>query len=211
MEMMNIMDFQSEHNLLETGQNPKDKNAKESKRVKMTKQLLKNSLLEILKTQNIHQISIRELCKNAEINRSTFYKHYGSQYDLLKDMETEVLSQIDKEISQGNITYDISRLTSLLTYCTNNLELCKLLFNSNVDPDFPKKVIYMSSIQNILDQHISNDNSNEKKYIYDYIVYGGYNILVQWINNDNRESPEEIAKLLAKIILNFLHSQEKEL
>ena len=55
---------------------------KEDRRVIMTKKLLKNALIVLLKEKDIYHISIRELCALADINRSTFYKYYGSQYDL---------------------------------------------------------------------------------------------------------------------------------
>ena len=46
------------------------------RRVEMTKRLLKKSLIELLKNESIEKISIRNLCQNADVNRSTFYKHY---------------------------------------------------------------------------------------------------------------------------------------
>ena len=66
-------------------------NHKDNRRVKLTKQLLKDSLCGLLEQKSIHEISVRTLCENADINRSTFYKYYGSLYDLLKEMEDDFL------------------------------------------------------------------------------------------------------------------------
>ncbi len=66
----------------------------------MTKKILKNSLLELLEQQDIQKISIRSLCELADLNRSTFYKYYGSQYDLLKEMENDLLNQIEMVVSK---------------------------------------------------------------------------------------------------------------
>lgn len=57
----------------------------------LTKRLLKESLIKLLKEKDIQKISITELCNEAGINRTTFYSHYSSQYDVLKDMETTIL------------------------------------------------------------------------------------------------------------------------
>ncbi len=59
---------------------------KEDRRIAMTKRLLKAALIELLKEQDIYHISIRELCERADVNRTTFYKYYGSQFDLLSAM-----------------------------------------------------------------------------------------------------------------------------
>ncbi len=57
---------------------------REDRRTQMTKRMLRDNLLELLEHQNIQKISVRALCEQADINRSTFYKYYKSQYDLLK-------------------------------------------------------------------------------------------------------------------------------
>ena len=62
-----------------------------NQRIMLTKKLLKTGLTDMLQTRNIYQISIRELCESAGINRSTFYKYYGSQFDLLTEMEQDAM------------------------------------------------------------------------------------------------------------------------
>lgn len=59
----------------------------------------KNSLIEILKSKSIYKVSIQELCEKSEINRSTFYKYYGSQFDLLAEMESDVLTLVMESLS----------------------------------------------------------------------------------------------------------------
>ena len=49
----------------------------ENQRIKLTKRLLKESLLKLLTEKNIKKISVSELCQTAGINRSTFYNHYN--------------------------------------------------------------------------------------------------------------------------------------
>ena len=73
---------------------------KEDRRIAMTKRLLKAALIELLKEQDIYHISIRELCERADVNRTTFYKYYGSQFDLLTDMEKDMLDFIAKAIER---------------------------------------------------------------------------------------------------------------
>ena len=53
--------------------------AKSNQRVALTKQLIYQAFFTLLKKKSIRQISIRELCEIAGINRTTFYNHYGIQ------------------------------------------------------------------------------------------------------------------------------------
>ena len=59
----------------------------ENQRIRLSKAMLKNALMRLLKEKPIEKISIYELCAAAQINRTTFYKYYGSQYELLADTE----------------------------------------------------------------------------------------------------------------------------
>ena len=59
-------------------------NKKMDQRVRLTRNLLKNALVQLMQEQHIAKISIRAICEVAGINRSTFYVHYTDQYDLLK-------------------------------------------------------------------------------------------------------------------------------
>ena len=71
----------------------------ENQRVRLSKMLLKNALIKLLKEKPLEKITIYELCAEAQLNRVTFYKYYGSQYDLLTDIENDCLTM--KNISRS--------------------------------------------------------------------------------------------------------------
>ena len=49
---------------------------KNNRRVLITKRILKESLLQLMKEKPISKISIKEICDLSEMSRSTFYLHY---------------------------------------------------------------------------------------------------------------------------------------
>lgn len=52
---------------------------------------LRKSLLELLKSRAISRITVQELCSEAQVNRTTFYKYYKNVDDLLEHIETSIL------------------------------------------------------------------------------------------------------------------------
>ena len=74
----------------------------ENQRIRLSKTLLKNALVELLRVKRIDKISISELCEAAQINRTTFYKYYGSQYDLLSEMEQDFFQQLQQNFLDKN-------------------------------------------------------------------------------------------------------------
>mgnify|MGYP002509600886 CR=1 FL=1 len=171
-------------------------NHKENRRVKITKQVLKDSLLELLETESIHKISIRTLCENADINRSTFYKYYGSQYDLLKEMEDDLLTKIEENLS-GEETTTLRRMEQVLIYAKSNMKLCKLLLNSNVDADFPKRLLNHPAIIAKMEHMISSAGDPVSiSYLYDCVLYGGYQMIKRWVNEDCQIAPKHMAHII---------------
>ena len=65
---------------------------KESRKTRYTRMALEDSLIELMTKKPISKITIKELCENADINRTTFYSHYSDQYDLLRQIEDDALS-----------------------------------------------------------------------------------------------------------------------
>ena len=71
----------------------------ENQRVRLSKMLLKNALMKLLKEKPLEKITIYELCAEAQLNRVTFYKYYGSQYDLLTDIENDCFRKLEEILS----------------------------------------------------------------------------------------------------------------
>ncbi len=74
---------------------------KDNQRVRRTKQLLAEALTEMLTETSIHDVSIVELCEKAGINRTTFYYHYGNQYDLLEEISDTFLDEVSQRLASA--------------------------------------------------------------------------------------------------------------
>ena len=65
-------------------------------RARVTQILIQKALTKLLREKPIHRISVKELCEEAGINRGTFYAHYTDIYDLLKQMEDDLVADLQK-------------------------------------------------------------------------------------------------------------------
>ncbi len=69
-----------------------EKSKKEDRRVKYTRQVIKESFLKLLEKNSFPKITVTELCRLAEINRGTFYLHYYDMEAVLDELVNEMLS-----------------------------------------------------------------------------------------------------------------------
>ena len=155
-----------------------------NRKIQMTKRCIREALFECLKEKDINKITISSLCEKADINRSTFYKYYGSQYDVIQ-LINEQLNDQPKETS----------FIQLLQFLKSNKETIKIFFECNVDNEFPKQVLALDSINNQLEQVSQND-----PYIKNYILFGSLATIQQWIDAGCIESCEEIANIINSIV-----------
>ena len=176
----------------------------DNQRVRLTKKLLKDSFIRLLQQSSIHRISVREICDGADINRTTFYKYYGSQYDLLGDMENDVLLEIERYLTSGGPqATDAAQLAQIIRYFEANMDMCKILLFNNVDPDFPEKIINLPRIRELVTQTMDESSQNESDFITRFLVDGCFGLIKMWVSKENREPAEYIAGLLNQVILRW--------
>ena len=166
--------------------------------IRLTKKLLKEALVRLLKHEPIEKITVYQLCKEAEINRTTFYKYYGSPIDLMNDIQSEFINELEKSLLEKNRPVS---LQMILTYIDTHRETCKALLRSAFDNGFFEEIISLSLITKNLDEQISPRYSGYKKeYVKEFVIYGTYSIISKWLNSEKPESPERIAAIIFEII-----------
>lgn len=183
-------------------------NSRESQRTRLTKRLLKESLIDLLSQKTIYNISVKELCSRAELNRSTFYKYYENIFDVLADVEYNVVLESEKcmsKIEDSNINTIYKPISVFLDYVKENKDTYLVLLTNRASSNFSinifRKIIdFLKSQVDLADiNSIEND-----EYIYTYIVAGSSSIIINWINSNFDKSSEDVAKIICSCAFNVL-------
>lgn len=64
------------------------------RRIIKTKESIHKAFLRLLQSKEFHMITITELAEEANIDRKTFYLHYNSIADILKEFETGLAGKV---------------------------------------------------------------------------------------------------------------------
>lgn len=182
---------------------------KENQRVTLTKQLLKNALIRLLKQKELRKISVSELCEEAGINRTTFYLHYGSQYDVLDEVAAALLAQLQERLTQENAgqqgaVKDIERQFEIIcTFLYENSELVCLLLRNDINSTLMETLFQFPAAPEMISQHLSHQyDGDSKKLLNTFFITGGYSLIRQWLMEDIAKSPQQVAQLLVDITIN---------
>ena len=71
----------------------------------LTQRNIKNALVNLLETNKFDFITINQIVEEAEITRSTFYRYYDDKYELISEIEEEILEHIHKERQKMDENY----------------------------------------------------------------------------------------------------------
>lgn len=175
---------------------------KGNRRTLYTKKVIKESLITLLKNKEIHQVTVTDICKNADINRGTFYTHYKDAYDLLQSMEDELFNQIIKYIDETPVkNYSDSLLLNVLELISENRDLCKIIFSKQGDNKLIDKLIFIANKADLEEIYGYSDEYSKpySNYYIRYIVGGCIAIIQTWLENDLPEPPSEIVKIINSV------------
>ena len=183
----------------------KNKQAKESRRIRYTKMVLRESLMELMKTKPISGISIKEICAKADISRSSFYTYYTDQHDLLRKTEEETLAFIHNNLNKYDL-YKNEKLGTLrmveevLQYVLDNNKSIYVLFSKNGNFNFQKNLFSSMYERNILKSLTDKlPDEQTKQYYFLFIVTGTISLIYHWIENGMDKPIPELAKLILNI------------
>lgn len=174
---------------------------KNNRRTVMTKLMLKTSLIELMNNKSINEITIKELCENADLNRSTFYLHYSDQYALLKDIEDEIILKTKEQLIhiESNTTVNtLMYIKVFLDYIHENSTLFQTLLCKQDNISF--QITLMDVAMGQIKESISFDCPIEyKNYIFCFLMYGSIHMVIEWIESDFNLSSEKLAQLLFQL------------
>ena len=170
------------------------------RRVKYTKKLLRDALLDLMKQKPFGAITPTELCRVADVNRNTFYSHYTSVSDLLGEIEDELYSQIIGCIDaafNGGLQLQLKAICEAIK---ENRELCEIILSEHADRSFLFKLIMSIRDMTVLEWKKSAPHMTDEQLImyFEFASGGSVGVINNWVNGGMKTSLETIADILER-------------
>ncbi len=155
-----------------------------------------NALMELMKEKPYNKISITEICNKANLVRETFYRNFSSKDAVVKYCLEEKFDEFldNIKIDKSNLTlYDMG--INYFSYWKEEKEFLKILIENKLLNIILEN--FSEQFSKIIDQLIKKEESMQvKSYIIDMYAGAFTNLLVKWIQNDCKEPPEEMARII---------------
>ena len=165
-------------------------NSNEDRRVRRTRRHLKSALKTLLKRKPYKNIKVSELAEEADIARTTFYKHYETKDDLLFSLYDDVFKifqeEILAEIETGEVN-DYVMSTRFFQLWADQAETFTLLIDAGLDllllnhtkQFLEKNYAHIRKIRGI--EFTSSDNDKFAPYVVDSAAGILFMMLKRWV------------------------------
>ena len=179
---------------------------KEDRRKRMTRQAIRESLIERMQELPLAKISVKMICETADINRSTFYAHYKDPYDLLGAVQGDVIKEVKEKAFSAQFFNASdggrSALEQLLEYGRENASLLKVLLNENENSPFYSELMQLAQEKMVEEMRGKKNLSDEDmQYLENYVLAGFLGVVRHWLNRECVDAPKDMAKLMMDLMV----------
>ena len=169
------------------------------------------ALLSLLEKKPFEYITIREICEEAGVNRSTFYLHYENTRDLLKETTLYLLdvfsSYFAVDAERINVKYancDLKELNFInekylhpyLLFIKENQRVFLAVLSQPTT--FDSNTIFQRLFDNIFNPILDRFHypREEQRYVMMFYLNGITAIITEWLKDGCKKSIEEIASII---------------
>ena len=165
-------------------------------RVIRTQTALLEALEELIKTKKLSNITITELCTEAKINRNTFYYHYNNIFEFLDEHKKIIIEDLN-EIADISKTHNKKNLIEMFNVLKFHPHFLNILISPNCDLDFFNEIFEVATKKaSITFSKDENKRSNKERLLCSYCNAGCNAVIISWILNGMKETPEEISDIV---------------
>jgi len=175
-----------------------EKKKSPDRRVVRTKRAIKNAFARLLTEKNINDITVSDIAALADINRKTFYNYYAGVYEVVDEIENEIVSRLDEMLTEIDFKSNMNRpymvFEKLTSVISTDKEFFGFLLSMDANVSLTTKLIDLltAKVKAILMQYVK---AEERKIdlMLEFMVPGMVAVYRRWFNSDRSEPIEEIS------------------
>lgn len=172
---------------------------------KRTVQHIVHVTYQLLYTNYFDVITVQQICEEAEINRSTFYRYFEDKYDLLYYLAQYIGYTLKSRMNE--IDTD-SFVEDFVSYFEANKKVFRHLFTSAKSGDIYQELIKVHSQLMFDESAVKSDElamkireSDYPEMLCDFMSAGLIEVLKNWVDNNYDDDAEELYHFFKSTIM----------
>ncbi len=172
------------------------------RRVLKTKRAIRNAFAKLMVEKDINDITIMELAETADINRKTFYNYYSGVYQVVDDIEHDILSSYAELLGGVEFREYMDAPVSLFNRFSQLI---------NMDPEFFGYLLTMNGnislitrIMRLLKEKTCEVmvaqlevEAYKADIVIDFVLSGMLSVYQHWFSSDRSVPAEEVSQIIS--------------
>lgn len=177
---------------------------KQDLRVAVTKRMIQEALVRLLENKPIDRIKVNELCEESGINRATFYRHYETLQDILREIEADLIRTMPQPRQKPRNLEDARvYLEQVCTYIYEHIDIMQVLIMNRTDEEMMQSMtaFYRDYLDSYLNTIPIDRPSEDTIEIAITLLAGGCHYLMKkCVMGQIQKTPAELTDILCSMI-----------
>lgn len=167
----------------------------------ITKKAIAAGLKELTKKKNFDKITVSDITKICGLNRQTFYYHFQDKFELVNWIYyNEVISITISDLSYENWE---AKVLQMLKKMKDEDYFYISTLKASVENEFRQYLFRVTAqlFGDIIGKITGNDKigKDEMKFIAEFYAFGIVGVIINWVQNGMKETPEYISTQLKNV------------
>lgn len=176
-------------------------NKENNQRFRQTEDRVIWAFLELIKREAPEKVTVSEIVRLSDINRSSFYLHFQDIFGLMSRIDERLAARCVEIFTQGDGNWNIGeRFARFFAFVKDNRDFYKVFLERSreirvLDAALPEQAL--TGLAKVAEEQ---GFRSENEYVYHQAFFraGLAAMLREWIARDCAETPEEMASILAR-------------
>lgn len=165
-------------------------NKKANEQYKNNEKTILDVFTKLLEEKDIQKITVKEICGDAHINRSTFYNHFEDVYGVLEKMWLIHAENMRYIFRKSHTSNKRENMRLILLYIKENELFYRVSFHS---PIFSKM---SAGFEDMLKHHEMDSFNLKEQYKMEFIKQGMLSTIAYWLDSDCNLSIDELLDVI---------------
>lgn len=165
-------------------------NKKANEQYKSNEKIILDVFTKLLEEKDIQKITVKEICEDAHINRSTFYNHFEDVYGVLEKMWLIHEDNMAYIFRKSHSSSKRENIRLILLYIKENELFYRVSFHS---PIFSKM---SAGFEDMFKHHEMGRFNLKEQYKMEFVKQGMLSTIAYWLDLDCNLDIEELLDVI---------------
>lgn len=176
-------------------------NTKNNQRYRDSEKKIRDALMKLMEDQELEDVTVMDICKEADIHRTTFYAHYEDIYDLMEQVERQIRRELSEALREQGVrpenVFHRDLLIHFLRHIGKNRNFYRICLRHRVR--FPLEEGFGQLWESVVKPQCRRRGVTDEDAMLYYLTFyqaGFTSVLRKWVEDGCRETPEALCAIL---------------